>query len=80
MSLRNLEPRFSQAKKQNTKPTGNLRDLSGNQLAKRLGVSESTVRRRKDKSDFSEWSRSLDSDGIAWNYYQASQQFSPLPN
>lgn len=80
MSLRNLKPGSSQATKQNTKPTANLRDLSGNQLAKRLGVSESTVRRRKDKPDFSEWSKSLDSDGIAWNYYQDSQQFSPLPN
>ncbi|MGG6294549.1 hypothetical protein ACQ4M4_09000 [Leptolyngbya sp. AN02str] len=42
--------------------------LSSVGLAKRLGVSRSTVSRRKRDSDFSAWSQSLDPDGIAWSY------------
>lgn len=42
--------------------------LSSYQLAKRLGISASTVRRRKDREDFSIWTQSLDPEGIAWAY------------
>jgi hypothetical protein len=42
--------------------------LSCRQLADRLQVSKSTVRKRKRQSGFSDWSKSLDPDGIAWVY------------
>ncbi|NJN58464.1 MAG: hypothetical protein HC879_13670 [Leptolyngbyaceae cyanobacterium SL_5_9] len=42
--------------------------LSSYQLAQRLGVSASTVRRRKVRDDFSAWTQSLDPEGIAWAY------------
>jgi hypothetical protein len=42
--------------------------LSSSALAKRLGVSRSTIYRRKNKADFSVWTQTLDPDGIAWMY------------
>lgn len=42
--------------------------LSCRQLSQRLGVSKSTVRKRKRQAGFSEWSKSLDPEGIAWRY------------
>lgn len=42
--------------------------FSSKKLAQRLGVSFSTVSRRKTREDFSAWSQSLDPDGIAWVY------------
>lgn len=43
-----------------------LKGLSGRALASRLGVGDSTLRRRKAKLDFQEWSRDRDPDGTAW--------------
>jgi hypothetical protein len=42
--------------------------LSCRQLSERLGVSKSTVRKRKRQPGFGDWSKSLDPDGIAWVY------------
>ena len=42
--------------------------ISGRQLARRLGVSSSTISRYKARSNFSEWSQALDPEGIAWSY------------
>jgi hypothetical protein len=42
--------------------------LSCRQLSQRLGVSKSTVRQRKRQADFSEWSKNLDPEGMAWMY------------
>jgi hypothetical protein len=42
--------------------------LSCRQLADRLQVSKSTVRKRKRQPGFSDWSKSLDPDGVAWVY------------
>jgi hypothetical protein len=42
--------------------------LSCRQLADRLSVTKSTVRKRKRQAGFSDWSKSLDPDGIAWVY------------
>lgn len=44
-------------------------------LAKRLGVSHSSISRQKDKEGFSEWSQSRDPDGVAWRYDSQSKQF-----
>jgi thiol-disulfide isomerase/thioredoxin len=52
--------------------------LIQSELAKRLGVYSSTVYKRRNDPDFSEWSRSRDPDGIAWSYSRKSREFFPL--
>ncbi|MBM0740116.1 hypothetical protein JOY44_00400 [Phormidium sp. CLA17] len=42
--------------------------FSGRKLAQRLGVSSSTISRYKERTNFGEWSQTLDPEGIAWNY------------
>lgn len=42
--------------------------VSSRELAERLGVSKSTISRRRLEADFAEWSASQDPDGIAWAY------------
>lgn len=42
--------------------------LTGVKLAKRLGVSPSTLTRVRYHTNFSDWSRTLDPEGIAWSY------------
>lgn len=42
--------------------------LSGAKLARRLGISTSTLSRYKQRTNFSAWSQDLDPDGIAWIY------------
>ncbi len=42
--------------------------LSSRQLAQRLGTTAKILRLRKRQPDFSEWTRRLDPDGIAWSY------------
>lgn len=42
--------------------------LTGVKLAKRLGVSASTLSRVRHHANFSQWSRTLDPEGIAWSY------------
>lgn len=46
--------------------------LSTSQLARRLQVSRSTIRRRKRLEDFHEWTQSLDPDGVAWMYHRGT--------
>ncbi|MBF2027184.1 MAG: hypothetical protein IGS48_10515 [Oscillatoriales cyanobacterium C42_A2020_001] len=42
--------------------------LSGAKLARRLGISTTTLSRYKQRANFSAWSQDLDPDGIAWVY------------
>lgn len=42
--------------------------LSTSQLARRLQTSRTIIRRRKRLADFSNWTQTLDPDGIAWTY------------
>lgn len=42
--------------------------LSSQRLAQRLGISASSIKRRKKLADFSRWTQSLDPEGIAWAY------------
>lgn len=51
--------------------------LIQSELAKRLNVYSSTVYKRRDDPDFSEWSRSRDPDGIAWKYSRKTKEFFP---
>lgn len=45
------------------------------QLARRLGVSSSTIGARKLKPDFGEWSSQKDPAGLAWRYCEEVRQF-----
>lgn len=49
--------------------------LSGSELAQRLGVSYSTIQRRKRRQDFAQWSGNLDPDCLSWQYHNG--RFSP---
>jgi hypothetical protein len=42
--------------------------LSTRQLAQRLGTTAKILRLRKRQPNFSDWTRSLDPDGVAWIY------------
>jgi hypothetical protein len=42
--------------------------LSARQLARRLGTTQKVIRSRKRLDDFSEWTKTLDPEGIAWAY------------
>jgi hypothetical protein len=52
--------------------------LIQSELAKRLNVYSSTVYKRRNEPDFSEWCRSRDPDGIAWSYSRKSKEFFPI--
>ncbi len=52
--------------------------LIQSELAKRLSVYSSTVYKRRNDPDFSEWSRSKDPEGIAWTYSPKTKEFFPL--
>lgn len=49
--------------------------LTGKALAQRLKVSVSTISKRKLQSDFSQWSKIKDPEGITWKYSAKSQLF-----
>jgi hypothetical protein len=48
------------------------------ELANRLGVHSSTVYKRRYDSDFPEWSKSRDPEGIAWEYSEDTKEFYPV--
>jgi hypothetical protein len=52
--------------------------LIQSELAKRLNVYSSTVYKRRDDPDFSQWSRSKDPDGIAWKFSRKTKEFQPV--
>ena len=54
------------------------KSLIQSELAKRLNVYSSTVYKRRDDPDFSQWSRSKDPDGIAWKFSRKSKEFQPV--
>jgi hypothetical protein len=52
--------------------------LIQSELAKRLNVYSSTVYKRRDDPDFSEWTRNRDPDGIAWKFSSKTKEFHPV--
>lgn len=52
--------------------------LIQSELAKRLDVHSSTIYKRRDEADFSEWTKSRDPEGIAWAYDPDTRLFSPI--
>lgn len=49
--------------------------LIQSELAKRLDTTSSTIARRKDAPDFTEWSQTKDPDGLAWAYDSETKLF-----
>ncbi|MEB3226189.1 MAG: hypothetical protein VKJ86_10345 [Synechococcus sp.] len=47
------------------------------ELAKRFSVHPSTLRKRRNKANFAEWSQEKDPDNIPWRYDPRTRQFSP---
>lgn len=61
-----------------TEKQATAQSLIQSELAKRLDVHSSTVFKRRADPDFSEWSRSRDPEGIAWEYLPETKEFYPL--
>lgn len=59
-------------------PTESELICSTSTLAKRLKVTSQAITRRRMKSDFGQWSRAQDPDGIAWNYHEVDRLFRPV--
>lgn len=59
----------------NSPATAPPRSLTQAALAKRLGVSASTLSRKKLSTDLTEWSRTRDPDGLGWAYLLQAQRF-----
>jgi hypothetical protein len=54
------------------------RSLTQAELARRLGVSASTLSRKKLSPDLTDWSRDRDPDGLSWAYLIQAQRFLSL--
>jgi DNA-binding transcriptional regulator YiaG len=54
------------------------RSLTQAELARRLGVSASTLSRKKLSPDLTEWSRDRDPEGVSWAYLIQAQRFLSL--
>ena len=54
-----------------------LEPLTQTALARRLGVSPGTIRRKKLEPDLTEWSRRKDPNGVGWSYLVQSRRFFP---
>ena len=50
---------------------------STSSLADRLKVTSQAITRRRAKSDFGQWTRAQDPEGIAWNYDEHERVFRP---
>lgn len=47
-----------------------VKKLTQSEISRRLDVSQSTVKRRREKKDFPEWSKEKDPESISWKYSQ----------
>ena len=58
-----------------------IQPLSGKALARRLGVSDTAVRKHRDgltEGSIPEWTRLLDPAGITWEYREETKHYHPL--
>lgn len=51
------------------------RRVTGSELARRFGCNPSSVSRAHRRTDFAQWSRSKDPDGLAWEFRSETQLF-----
>lgn len=54
------------------------KSLTQADLARRLKTSSPTLNRRRSRSDFAQWSRTLDPDGVGWEYRRKQWRYYPL--
>ena len=47
-------------------------------LAERLKVTSQAITRRRTKTDFGQWTKAQDPEGIAWNYHEHDRLFRPV--
>jgi hypothetical protein len=59
-------------------PASTMGALSQAELARRLGVSANTLRRKKYEADLPQWSRQRDPAQISWYYEASLQRFFPI--
>jgi hypothetical protein len=55
-----------------------LTALNGEELANRLAVEVRTLKQKKDKGTFSDWTKKHDPNGVAWKYVSEEERFHPL--
>jgi hypothetical protein len=55
--------------------TDHLQKILKSDLAKRLEVQPSTLYKRRNETDFTEWTRSRDPDGQGWGFLSATKEF-----
>jgi len=67
------------AQAKSSKPTAPKQpSLSQAKLAQRLGLTSRNLSRERSKPEFSEWSRGLDPEGLAWSYDANAKLFKSL--
>ncbi len=54
--------------------------LTGAALARRLNVSPSTIRHKKNSRNFGQWTSGHDPDGIAWYFNGQKRNYQPAPD
>lgn len=77
----NSDPEPSEELEPNDETIPGIEILSGAQLAKRLKAHHSVVARYKSgkrKQSLTEWSKSVDPDGVAWEYSEEQKKYFPL--
>nr|MCU0552686.1 hypothetical protein [Leptolyngbya sp. Prado105] len=52
--------------------------LRQGELAKRFGVAQQSLTYQRSKPSFTQWSRSQDPEGIAWNFEPVEKYFYPV--
>jgi hypothetical protein len=55
-------------------------NLTGAALARRLNVSPSTIRHKKNSRNFGQWTSGHDPDGIAWYFDGQKRNYQPAPD
>ena len=52
--------------------------LTQTELARRLGIDQTSISRKQFEPDFIIWSRTLDPAGVGWNYLRETDRFYPV--
>jgi hypothetical protein len=60
--------------------TAHLQKILKSDLAKRLEVQPSTLYKRRNDADFTEWSQSRDPEGIGWGFLSETKEFYKIEN
>ncbi|RUS94450.1 hypothetical protein DSM106972_093450 [Dulcicalothrix desertica PCC 7102] len=72
------EPAQTSSEKTESQQLMTTTPLKQSALAKRLQVGESTLNKKRDKVDFTQWSKSKDPDGVGWKFDKELSIFLPV--